>query len=741
MYFNKYDHPANFNFNLDFEFKVQELGEDVFKLTVNSERWPENFSQAELDENIFSHSPTQSSLTYTPPSLTLRNEAQPLIESLPGLEFGVCGTKWMFCFAYNSNMKFYGLGEKNNGFEKTGIRTTFWNTDVFADFDRPRVNTGVTDPMYVSIPYLIIKQGNTYNGILLDNPFNVFVNIHAPEKIENMYEAAINDYFMLGSTDGRPTLYFMYGPSLPELCRKLQRLCGVHHRPPLWALGHHQCRWGYTSARDLEEIHNKYLDYNIPNDGLWLDIDYMEKFKVFTFDQAKFKDAKQEFGQLQSEGRHCVTILDPGVKIQKGYSIYDNGHKDDIFCHNREGGEYVGFVWPGATAFPDFSLPEGRSWWAGHTADFLARSGLDGFWLDMNDPSTGSAVLEEMLFNRGRLPHGSYHNQYALGMQRATYEGFLRHDPEKRPFLVSRSGFISSSRYSAIWTGDNIANYHHLRQSIPMCLNLSLSGIPFCGPDVPGFDGDPSPDLARDWYKAGFLFPFFRNHSNKKAAKKEPWSFDKKTTSVIRRFIRLRYKLIPYLYQIFIEHESQGDPILRTLFYEFEEQNDLPLSEIEDQFMIGPAIMQAPFLHAENQERQVVLPQGGQWFNPWTGEWFEGGQVINVRRESDTTPVFIRENAAIPALRQIPRTGLDPAILKDIELNVFSPSANGKPPNYEYIVDDGLTFGYRKGESTVVRFSFELDSGEAKVQSETMKKEAGAVKYELRLNKTWDSSD
>ncbi len=737
MYFKKYDHPSNFVFDRDFDFQAENLGDDVFRVTVADDRWATTDSQAELDAADFAGRESAAELRVRDERLMLTVGDQTLLRSLAGRKFGVCGNKWMFCFTHSPDMRFYGLGEKNNGFEKTGVRSKFWNTDVFADFHWSQIREAATDPMYVSIPYLIVKRGNVYCGILVDNPYDVFVSIKAQENVEQMKAVAREDYFMLGSTDGRPTLYVLYGPSLAGLTRKLQRLCGPHHRPPLWALGHQQCRWGYDSARDLKAVHDKYLEHNIPTDGLWLDIDYMERYKVFTFSPDQFDNPKEEFAALQNEGRHCLAILDPGVKVEPGYPVYESGCRDDVFCRNREGGQYVGFVWPGATAFPDFSLPEARAWWAEWTAKFLEKSGLDGFWLDMNDPSTGSSALDEMRFDHGRKPHGSYHNQYALGMQKATCEGFVRHDPERRPFLVSRSGFTSSSRYCAIWTGDNCSNYFHLRQSIPMCLNLSLSGIPFCGPDVTGFAGNPTPGLARDWYKAGFLFPFFRNHSDRGSARKEPWTHGRESMAVIRRFIALRYRLIPYLYQLFVIHESQGDPILRPLFYEFADGPDLPLDRIDDQFMVGPSIMQAPFVDEKSRVRQVILPGPDRWFDPWTGAWLDGGQTVSVRRQTATTPLFVREGAVLPMLGQVPRTGLAPAMLRQVQLHAFASPDYRAIAQFDYLADDGTTFAYRRGVDSAARLEVEFAGERTRMRVQSLREQAGPLSFELLINQPW----
>ena len=734
MYFNKCDHPVNFKFDRPGRFEVSDLGNGISKLLVRDpERWSSSDSQAELDEAAFAGQPSAVKLELTPEGFRFG-----FLKSVPNYVFGVSGSKWMCCFEHQNTYRYYGLGEKNNGFEKSGLRTKFWNTDVMADFYGKQVEFSPTDPMYVTIPYILIKNGNEYAGILVDNPYADFMSFNAPENFRPGQALTFDPYFMFGSTGGQPAVYFLYGPSLPELCSKLQTLCGRLPRPPFWSIGMQQCRWGYRSpATDLTEVDSKYRLNQIPLDGLWMDIDYMNKFQVFTFDPANFKDPKAEFGALQARDRHCVVILDPGVSLTRGYEVYERGLAADIYCKNTEQDNYVGFVWPGATVFPDFSLPAARDWWADEVRIFLDRSGLDGFWVDMNDPSTGASELDEMRFDHGKKPHESYHNQYALGMQRATFEGFKRHNPDKRPFIVSRSGYISTSRYSAIWTGDNISNYYHLRGAIPMVLNLSLSGIPFCGPDVPGFACDPTPELAVDWYKAGCLFPFFRNHSGWGTRRREPWEFGAEACRKLGDCVRLRYRLLPYLYNLFIEQERAGAPILRPLFYEFQDTPELALDRIDDQFMVGPWIMQAPFVVEGQQRRFVALPGPGRWFDPFHDRWYEGNQFIAVDKEWESTPLFIREGAVIPMWENPPEFA-DAERLREVKLAAYAaPGFNGVT-ELHYLADDGISFDYRnKAGFSEAKLRVAFTEGCPALTAETLNDRFGKLWFELEANPTF----
>jgi alpha-glucosidase len=514
-------------------------------------------------------------------------------------------------------------------------------------------------------------------------------------------------YFFLGSEDGPPRLYLLFGPSLAELTRKLQGLAGATPLPPLWALGHHQCRWGYRGKRDLDYLAANFARHEFPNDGLWLDIDYMDGYRVFTWSKRHFRDPARDIAAVQAKGFKVVPILDPGVKKEAGYPVYDGGHAAGVFCRNPAGGEYTGVVWPGYTVFPDFSLDRVRDWWAGLVAAF-AKTGPDGAWLDMNDPSTGPVDCDAMLFQEGGAVHDAYHNQYASLMAEATRRGFLQARPGRRPFLISRSGYTGGQRFSGHWTGDNWSNYHHLHMSIGKSLNLALSGMPFNGPDVPGFGGNAGEALFIDWYKAGFLFPFLRNHCMRTGRRQEPWTFSERALGIARRYVRLRYKLLPYLYNLFIRHEDHGEAILRPLFHDFADTRRLPLARVNDQFLVGPAIMQAPFTVEDLPTRTVALP-AARWWRADRPGWIDGPLRLGVRRREGSTPLFLREGSLIPMQAGIPTDNRKN--LNDIELLlVLSPDFRGEA-EYVYACDDGETFAYREGARTLCRFTASIREG------------------------------
>jgi alpha-glucosidase len=728
--FSKFFNPHNFVF-VDrhdkgtltvggevFGLEASLVGEDVYHVQVKDPaRWPRDHSRAGLSPDPSPSPKDRSTRLEIAPDGALSLKAGALgrnfLSSLPGAAFGVCGKAWMFQFRQRPDMQFYGMGEKSTPFEKSERSHRFWNTDVWADHGTSRAKDQAYDPDYISVPYVIIKRGNTYAGILMDNPHASVISVSPRLNVANQMMAMAQDapFFFLGAEDGPPSLYLLFGPSLKQLTMKLQRLVGASALPPLWALGHQQCRWGYEGAKDLEWLADNFERHEFPNDGLWLDIDYMDGYRVFTYSRKHFTDPKADMEKVQRRGFKVVPIIDPGVKKEKGYAVYDSGRKADVFCRNSAGTEFTGVVWPGYTVFPDFSLERAQAWWADLVATFAA-GGPDAAWLDMNDPSTGPVDCNEMLFQEGKADHGAYHNQYASLMAEATRRGFLQARPNMRPFLLSRSGYTGGQKFSAHWTGDNWSNYHHLHMSIGKTMNLGLSGMPFNGGDVAGFGGNCKEGLFVDWYKAGFLFPFFRNHCMRTSKRQEPWVFPKESMRIARRYVRLRYKLLPYLYDLFIRNAETGDAIMRPLFYDFEDTRKLPLAYINDQFMVGPAIMNAPFTVEGVHEREIVLP-AARWWRADQAAWTEGPARLKVRKHVETTPLFLREGAILPMLKGIPKDNRKD--LKDVELWLILPRGFKGKAETRYACDDGESFDYRKGARSEYAIEAEAAGGAGSV--------------------------
>ncbi len=709
MFFTKYPHRANFSFAEGYDEATGALtaGSNTFQANVTSHEgdiyhvriahpklWGENLNLETLEVPA----ECKRARLKTGKGFSLSLTGQDGKALITG-QFGVSGNTSMFAFKLGGDARFFGMGEKNFGrVELSGLRSKFWNTDVWSDFHYAQWGEYPTDPSYFSLPYLVAKIGDEYVGFLLHNPYPAYMETPGTDDSRVFVEwQRTSTELQLGNEGGEPNLWIIYGPTLPELTRKLQKLVGTTPLPPAWALGYHQSRWGYGGHDDLLHLDAEFEKYKIPCDSLWLDLDYMNGFRIFDTSKEMFPHGAAETASLLAKnGRRIVPILDPGVKFESGYSVYEDGHAKGVFCMNVEGKEFIGMVWPGETVFPDFSQSKSRDWWAGYVKKF-AQEGFGATWLDMNDPSTGPVDPQGMLFNKGKAEHAAYHNQYALGMQMASRAGFLKARPKERPFLLSRSGFIGTSKHAAIWSGDNLSNYFYLKISIPTAIGMSISGIPFSGPDIGGFGGDVTDPLMLDWVKAGFLFPFFRNHSVKDSRPQEPYAFPKPVMSVLRRYIRLRYKLFPYLYNLFAQQETDGDPMLRPLFYEF---GDAGLEKIDDQFMVGAAFLQAPFVEENAKTRAVTLPGAEPWFETSTGNWLEAGSHT-VKQDRLASPVYIRSGAIVPMQAGTPTDNKKD--LAEVHFHVFVPPSGTCESEIVYHSDDGISFDYKTGARSTLK--------------------------------------
>jgi len=724
MFFTKYPSPANFSFPTRVDGKTGEatIGKRKVQLFAKSfeggishvgatdaKTWPANLCLAPLD--IPAEVVAEARWT-AKGDLEIDCGNQLVLRTVPGEGFGLSGRASLFQFVMPADAQFFGMGQKNYGqLELSGIRSTFWNTDVWSDFHWAQWGEHPADPPYFSLPYLAVRTGDKWFGFLLHNPSPAFMETPGSDESRIFVEwQRTSANLILGTRDGEPNLWVIVGDSLAEITRKLQKLIGTTPVPPLWSIGYQQSRWGYGGHDDLLALDKKFAAAKIPCSGLWLDLDYMDGFRVFQTDAKMFpKTAQVTADKLAKNGRRIVPIIDPGVKFEPGYRVYDDGHRKDVFCKNQEGKEFIGMVWPGQTVFPDFTKSSVRKWWAGYAREFR-ECGFGAAWVDMNDPSTGPIDPHDMLFEDGTRQHLEHRNQYALGMQMATVDGFRAAFPNERPFLLSRSGFIGSSRYSAIWTGDNVSNDFYLKLSLTTSLGMSISGLPFNGPDIGGFGGDSSPDLMIRWMQACFLFPFCRNHATKDSRNQEPFAYNATTAQIIGHYVRLRYKFLPYLYQLFCEQELVGDPVLRPLMYEF---GDRKLAKADDSFMVGPAILQAPIITERGKSRQVTLPGRAPWYDLMQGKWVKAGKhTLDVKRRE--TPIYLRAGSVVATQAGMPTT-TDVDLLRPEVLIAVPPGWTGET-EFRYVADDGLTLDYQKNGRSVITGTVTAVKGEISIQ-------------------------
>jgi alpha-glucosidase len=607
--------------------------------------------------------------------------------------------------------RYFGLGQQSSlRLERSGVRYTLWNTDRFAYASRAR-------PLYTSFPFYLAVGDGVTRGVFYDNPWRSRFD----------FAAGLRDQVGWLAAGGEVRCYVLPGPSPREVLERYTLLTGRSPLPPLWALGYHQSRWSYHPAAEVERLAAEFRERRIPCDGLWLDIAHMDGYRVFTWDPQGFPDPAALLAGLARRGFKAVTIVDPGVKVDQGYRVYREGVARQAFARNGRGGIYVGRVWPGRAVFPDFSCPETRRWW-GDLHRELLDAGVRGIWNDMNEPCVFGprrTMPNSVRFdNEGRGgAHAELHNQYGLLMARATHEGLLRLRPDRRPFILTRAAFSGVHRYAAVWTGDNVATWTHLRLVTPMVLGLGLAGVPFAGADIGGFMGSPSGELFLRFLQLGAFLPFFRTHAWLKARRREPWSFGPEIEAAARRVIELRYRLLPYLYTAFHQNERDGRPVVRPLWWDGD--HDPRAFAADDQFVLGDHLLVAPVVRRGARSRTLYLPRG-EWRRFVTGERYEGGRAITVPAPLAEIPLFVRAGAVLP-MREVQQYA-DERPLARLDLELYPGEAVS-----ECYEDDGEGFGYRRGRYRLTRFTTRGSEGEQTVEIEREGTYEAAAALRLRV--------
>ena len=609
--------------------------------------------------------------------------------------------------SFHPHTHFYGFGERTGGLDKRGTTMTLWNTDNCP-------YTPGTDPLYISIPFFIAFSGESAYGLFMDTAARSTFNMGKPHPMLNsskippqptgIPEVPEGEYWF-GTSQKKLDYYFFAGPSIPDVVRGYAALTGYMKLPPLWALGYHQCRFSYCPDSQVLEVAKRLREADIPCDAIYFDIDYMDGFRVFTFEPEDFPDPKELISQLSDMGFKVVAIVDPGVKVDPDYSVYDKGRANQYFIKKADGKDYKGTVWPGTVSYPDFARADVRSWWAeNHSALFDA--GVRGIWNDMNEPSnfdTESKTMDEDALHGSRgeeVAHAYVHNAYGNLMSEATQEAFRRLLPKTRPFIISRAGCGGIQQSACVWTGDNSSWWEHLLMSIPMCLNLSLSGVSFVGADVGGFLYDSDPELVTRWTQLGTFIPLFRNHSAIWTVPQEPYSLGEPYASICREFIKIRYRLIPYMYTLMKECADDGTPVMRPMVFEF--PDDEKTHTMSDQFMLGPDMMIAPIYMPGADCRPVYFPRGS-WANLFNGNVISSlGESVLVGASLGQIPVFLREGAIIPWGMEMSYVGQHRQALEIIDI---FPEKGPWERTFSLYVDDGETLGYQEGKFGSVEIS------------------------------------
>ena len=579
----------------------------------------------------------------------------------------------------NDCLAYYGLGEKGGDLNKKGCYTENFNTD-----DPETDDDSVT--YYKTIPfYVALKEEATY-GIFFDNSFRSYFDMGKE----------MGDRIFFGAIGGQIQYYFIPGENIKEVVKNYTALTGRMEMPPLWSLGYQQCRFSYFSQEEVRELVKTFEEKDIPLDVVYLDIDYMDGFRVMTFKTPNFDDAAGLISDLKEKGIRTITIIDPGVKVDEEYPVFKRGKEGNHFTKKLDGEIFIGAVWPGDSAFPDFSNNDCREWWKSELKKFISEHGMDGIWNDMNEPcvfnNDHKTMLESCLHNsdNGVIEHKEFHNRYGFEMSRCSKEAQEELHPNEREFSMTRATYAGGQRYSSVWTGDNMSLWSQMRMSISMNANLGISGFSFVGNDVSGFGLDSSEELFIRWMEMGPFIPIFRNHSNMYTRRQEPWAFGPRAEKIAKKSIELRYELLPYIYDLYYISHKEGLPIFRPMIMEYEK--DMNLLNIREQFMLGENMLVAPVLYEGERSKTIYLPKGS-WFNYFTMEKLQGGKWYKLPCELDEILVFVKEGSIIPTYNKKFRNVKERP--KNILLKVFGENAKGFHYN-----DDGHTMEYLEGKYT-----------------------------------------
>lgn len=579
----------------------------------------------------------------------------------------------------NDCLAYYGLGEKGGDLNKKGCYTENFNTD-----DPETDDDSIT--YYKTIPfYVALKEEATY-GIFFDNSFRSYFDMGKE----------MGDRIFFGAIGGQIQYYFIPGENIKEVVKNYTALTGRMEMPPLWSLGYQQCRFSYFSQEEVRELVKTFEEKDIPLDVVYLDIDYMDGFRVMTFKTPNFDNAAGLISDLKEKGIRTITIIDPGVKVDEEYPVFKRGKEGNHFTKKLDGEMFIGAVWPGDSAFPDFSNKDCREWWKSELKKFISEHGMDGIWNDMNEPcvfnNDHKTMLETCLHNsdNGVIEHKEFHNRYGFEMSRCSKEAQEELHPNERGFSMTRATYAGGQRYSSVWTGDNMSLWSQMRMSISMNANLGISGFSFVGNDVSGFGLDSSEELFIRWMEMGPFIPIFRNHSNMYTRRQEPWAFGPRAEKIAKKSIELRYELLPYIYDLYYISHKEGLPIFRPMIMEYEK--DMNLLNMREQFMLGENMLVAPVLYEGERSKTVYLPKGS-WFNYFTMEKLQGGKWYKLPCELDEILVFVKEGSIIPTYNKKFRNVKERP--KNILLKVFGENAKGFHYN-----DDGHSMEYLEGKYT-----------------------------------------
>ncbi len=590
---------------------------------------------------------------------------------------------------FASDCRIYGLGAAPGKFLRLGQKQQLMNFDT--NF------YSVPETSYSTFPFYLFSIHGNFWAMLVNS------SLPARSDVTCSNERSLSHTLELHGNRDELVIYFFTG-DLPSIMKNLSAITGRAMMPPIWALGYHQSRWSYKSASEVLTLAKQFRKMRLPLDAIYLDIHYMDRYRVFTWNQKRFANMKIVNNQLLEMGVRTVAIVDPGVAIADDYLVHTQGKHQQIFCKQESGENFIGKVWPGATHFPDFFTRKAQSFWAAWHYEIF-KEGVSGIWNDMNDPvlllkKDFDPRKSGMVHDR-RTPHIHVRNLYANKQAEATIEAFARWLPGQRPFILSRSAFPGMQKWAGIWTGDNYASWDQLQENLAMVLNLGLSGIGFSGADVGGFASRKgifgivkiahNRELFARWMQLGAWMPFFRAHTSLFSTRQEPWTFGNEVLEISRKTMLRRLKFLPYLYTLLFENRKLGSPLIRPLFYHYPNISQEAYPYLDKSFLVGEYIFVVPVMESQIQEISFFLPPG-TWYDYNTGKTIVGDSIIRYPVSLDSYPLFIKAGAVLPVCR--PESSAKDSFYHQFALNIYPDSEL----RGSFYCDDLDSLGYTQGQ-------------------------------------------
>ena len=580
----------------------------------------------------------------------------------------------------SDNSRVFGLGDKMSSLDKKGYFYSSWNTDTSEHHDE------LFPSLYKTSNFLLNYSFSNYYGIYFNSTYRYNFDI-----------AKTNlNIINVSSLKAKLDYYLFLSNEVSNIISNFSSMCGHPYLIRLKTLGNNQSSWSYANEEQVQEVADKFEEYNIPLDYIHLDIHYLDSYKILTVDKTRFPNMKSLSDKLLNKGIELIAINDAAVKVEEGYPLYDELVANKLVS-TLEDKPYVNVVWPGDSVFPNYFDVKTQEVVYKYMAKFIEENGISGIWNDMNEPASfkGELPLDvDMSFPSRSLKHEESHNLYGEKMTKCSYQYFMDH--KRRPYVFSRAGFATTSKYAFFWNGDNFSLWNHLKYSIPQSLSMGLSNFMFNGDDIGGFGGDCNKQLLLRWVEANIFFPFFRNHSSLNTKHQEPYTFDEQTLNVYKKYIDLRYQFLPYLYDCCYQMALKGTPITRPLFFNY--QDDIKALDINDEYMVGDSLLVAPILNKDTNSRIVYFPKG-KWINYFTKEVYEGNKEYIVNLNIEQLGLYIKDNSIIPLYENLMH--IDKKNIDTLTIRIFGDNAST-----EIYEDDGDSTDYLDGKYNLYKVKY-----------------------------------